>query len=98
MKNILFYIVFNNYRKTVNVKNIIFYSSSSWASNLMMEKAVVGENTVYRKSPINIEVTYMHTYIYIHTFEVACQIHHIRTLGTVGNLNDLLTKIRKHFF
>lgn len=40
----------------------------------------------------------MHTYIYIHTFEVACQIHHIFALGTVGNLKDLLIRIHDHFF
>lgn len=65
MKNVLFYIVFNDSRKTVNVKNITFYSSFfSWPSNLMMEKEVVGETTVYRKSPINIHA-HIHLYTYI---------------------------------
>lgn len=91
-------LVFNNSRKTVNVKSILFYSSFSCPSNLMMKKEVVGETTVYRKSPINIEVTYMHTHIYIHTFAVARQIHHILALGTVENLKDLLTRIHNHFF
>lgn len=64
-------LVFNNSRKTVNVKSILFYSSFSCPSNLMMKKEVVGETTVYRKSPINIEV-YIHAHTHLYPYICSC--------------------------